>query len=208
MPSTDPYDLPYPAGGDSPNGPVQLQALAEKVRDALKNGAGHHSYGKSIVSAEQFTASTSYTLLGTPDRVQNVVLPTDGLIFVSYQARVHTAGGIGAEGRAAIFIGESQLKARNTSGAPSVQEAALFGNVDTYRWLVTAPYGLREPLGSGAAATDTSDPATLALTTGESPVCVVAASAGTYDVSVRFKATSLQVWARERKLRVWSQAFG
>src|SRR5687768_6755972 len=64
--------------------PDSLQnAVAEKLG---LSQTGTVRRGKSIIAAEESTSSTSYTTLTQPDRVQNVELPTDGLIAVAYNA--------------------------------------------------------------------------------------------------------------------------
>lgn len=205
MPSTTTFALPYPDGDDSPDGPTQIGALAQEVEDTLVAGTGIRSYGKSIIAAEQTTTSTTYTLLGTPDRVQNIVLPTDGLIFVSFRALA--AEGLG-QGKAAIFLGNNQLKKPNSAGggAAVVSEASLVGN--SYQWLTSAPHGLVFITGSVAATGGITTGFAFGDQAGYGGVCAIEAAAGTYDVSVRFKASSgSTVYAGDRKLRVWSQAF-
>lgn len=73
--------------------------------------------GKSIIATEESRTNTSYGLLATPDRVQSVVLPTDGLLRVTFSALWKEAS-LGAA-RAAIFVGGSQLKVDAAEGVAS-----------------------------------------------------------------------------------------
>src|SRR3954469_10289733 len=78
-----------------------FQALAEDVDTKLLTG------GKSIIATAETRAVGSYGLLTTPDSVQSVVLPTDGLIAVWYQATwKDTSNG----GQVGIFLGANQVK--------------------------------------------------------------------------------------------------
>lgn len=214
--TTTNFGFPYPEGMDDADGPAAFQALAERADEVAS--AGIRSSGKSIIAAEQTTTSTSYTEMGTPDRVEDIVLPTDGLIFIFFQAL--WKNGISQGGRAALFLGENQLKVHDSdaSGAPVVQEAT--GPVSSaYATLVALGGGLfgatvpaadlTAPVGTGQILGWTTQPTGAGV--GPSPGVVVAADAGTYDVSVRFRntpAVGAAVGVKERKLWVWSQAFG
>lgn len=163
--------------------------------------------GKCIVATEETTTSTSYTLLSTPDRVQNVVLPADGLIFVVYRAL--TKGGAGTTESAAIFVGSNQLKQPEADSVPVVQAAAPVGGFGYYGQIHSFSGGLT--LGGFGSLSDTSS-----VTTGQTishqnntygGACIIEAAAGTYDISVRFKTPSGTLYAKERKLWVWTQAF-
>ena len=72
MSTTTNYGFSKPAGSDSPNGPVQIGALADEVDAELAGGIGFRSRGKSKVTASQTTSSGTFTLLGTPDRVSGL----------------------------------------------------------------------------------------------------------------------------------------
>ncbi|MBJ7348629.1 MAG: hypothetical protein JHC87_08685, partial [Thermoleophilaceae bacterium] len=172
--------------------------------------------GKSIVAPEELRTSTAYGLMPTPDRVQNIALPSDGLIAVLYEATWKQ--GSSSTGSAAIFVGSSQLQTRVNNNASLVAQSALCEGGDNIRaLLVSYPGGL---MGSGGAS-GTSVP--VPSTTGQ-PVagcigstsqntqqlggpCYIFAAAGTYDVSIQFKSTSGGVWVRDRKLWVWTMDF-
>lgn len=188
--------------------------ILEDIREFLGlSSTGQTRRGKSIVATEQSRANAAYGLLTTPDRVQNVVLPTDGLIFVHFQALWKASEA--DKGAAALFIGENQLRNPRANGEPVVNEAGLVnGKVSTkFSPLVSNPTGL---FTAGSGVSDST-----LVTTGlagfydgvtfnnpAGAICVIEAAAGTYDISVRFKATSGSVTVKERKLRVWTAAFG
>lgn len=170
--------------------------------------------GKFISSGtpgEGTRTSTSYgTLTGGdapgPDQVSNVVLPTNGLIVVAYQALWKDS--VADAGRAAIFVGATQLK-EMVSTTPEFQEAALIDNAspNSYTTLSTFGFGLQSPL--EAVGVDSSQVTTGQLVgagTDGGP-CYIFAAAGTYTISVQFKATSGTVTAKERKLWVWTMGF-
>lgn len=191
------------------------------------NGASTRR-GKCIVPTEEPRTNTAYGLMTTPDRVSNIVLPTDGLIFVAYNATWKET--VAQQARAAIFVGATQLKVGSEGGAVP-QEAIPTGNltVGVERQLVSAPFGLvGGPSGTAysdvttgqavaAADNDTSGVnmnhvingalVTLSNFTAVGGPCVIFAAAGTYDISVQFKAISGTVTAKNRKLWVWSMGF-
>jgi hypothetical protein len=207
MPDVTPiYGLPFPESADAADVAGDMQALAERSEAVL--AAGIRSSGKSIISAEQAINSTTFALAGTPDRVEEIVLPNDGLIFVLYRALAKNDTG-GAGGYAAIFLDEVQLKTPAVSGAPVVSDVYI--DDPDYSWLTTRPRGLH----ISDATTAASDGVSTGLavsdpTTGDAALCVIEAAAGTYNVSVRFKAAASDkpITVKDRRLRVWSQAFG
>lgn len=182
-----------------------------KLADADKlglTGGGVTRRGKSIIAGAESTSATTYAIgnLTTPDRVQNVVLPTDGLIVVLYQAIWQNT--VASNGRAAIFIGANQLKLGTGVGAPIANDAV--GPVQTNDDGVLATYAGNQALSSNDGAGAATE-----VTTGQvigpgqvgGPVYVFAA-AGTYDVSVQFKnnaAGSLTV--KNRHLWCWTIGF-
>lgn len=162
--------------------------------------------GASIVPGiETVTAPTTYTLAPTPDRVAAVVLPATGIMFVVFQATWQAS--VGGTGRAAIFLNNNQLQSIQGAAGPQAQEATSNPNPNT-----------DGPLGSyagGLGATNltgyTGDVTTgQVVGAGGSQVyygfCAIQAAAGTYDVSVRWKAASGNVTVKNRKLWVVTRA--
>jgi hypothetical protein len=160
--------------------------------------------GKSIISTSQSSSNAAYVFLTTPDRVQNIVLPTDGLIMIAYQALWQES--VSNSARAAIVIGSNQLKV--VGGPPAGQAASILaGTVNVDAALTTFPGGLQ---GSGTATSMAN------ATTGQivgipstgGGACAVFAAAGTYDIGVQFQALSGgTVTVKDRRLWVWTIGF-
>lgn len=179
-------------------------SLAQKL--GISNASGVRR-GKRIINDEHVRTNTSYGLLTTPDQVENVVLPTDGLIVIAYQALFKSS--VQGAGEAAIFIGSNQLKGRQPNTAdPTVDSAETVTNAtDRFCALSTSGEGLVSDNASVSHGGEISTGQVISADPGEGGPCYVFASAGTYTVSVQFRATSGSVTVRERKLFVWTMAF-
>lgn len=220
--------FPYPLGTDPiKEGAEEIQDLAEAADTANLV----RSYGKSIIATEQSRTNAAYGTMATPDEVE-ITLPESGLIAVAYQATWEESNS--ELGRAAIFVGSSQLKIANAlSGAPQTQAAVVAAapGPNIFRPLVTTSFGL---LSSYAVSTAYTGDVTTGQAIGiaaaglenhiyyqelggavgriypESPggafggPCYIFAAAGTYAISVRFKASAGSVTVKNRKLWVWS----
>lgn len=213
------------------NGNVDGSNLsAAAAQSACINQAGQVVKGALSVAPSQSTTSATYTTLGTPDQVTGIVLPTNGLIAVWYQAI--WAESVAGAARAAIFIGSNQLVVQANSGGvaqPYVQAAAT-GSASLSGLnlpLFTIPQGLGSSNASVAYGNDvTTGQATgMAGTNAASyevnnsgvfsqnvfgaggPCYIDNLPAGTYTISVRFKASSGQVAAVNRRLRVVALSF-
>ena len=199
------------------------------VSDAVKEGlsdAGGVRRGVSIIDGSESRTNAAYGLLATPDRVSGIVLQEDGYIEIDFLAIWESS--VADAGRAAIFIGENQLKIDRGTVNPVTQAAWLntvSGSAGIPTVLGTAPQGL---VSGGTADVITSDPVSTGQVVGASPVysgnievdgtpvtvsdlfiggsVKVFAAAGTYDVSVRFKSASGSVTVKQRKL--WVRALG
>lgn len=191
--------------------------------------------GKTIIATTESRTNTAYGTLTTPDQVASIVMPTDGLIYVVYQATWQAS--VAGAAKAAIFVGANQLKV--ASGAGLVTQAAVEGSGSTGvdRPLASFPFGLIGSQGAayagdattgqvcgvapfysagyygalyelGSQQFDASSSAGAAPTgAGAGGPCVLFAAAGTYTISVQFKSSSGSVTAKNRKLWVWSMAF-
>jgi hypothetical protein len=189
-------------------------ALLQRL--GLNDASGQKGRGKSIIAASESRTNAAYGLLPTPDRVSGIVLPADGLIFIGYQSTWFESVALAA--RAAIFIGANQLKAVQTFGSPpqvqevNTQSSSIQG---TGIALGTSAAGLRSESVSTAYAGDVTTGQVLGVGQGSDGVgsrvgfgfTTVFAAAGTYDVSVQFKASSGSVSALGRKLWVWTLGF-
>lgn len=174
-------------------------------RLGLNDASGQKGRGKSIIAQSEARTNTAYGLMTTPDRVSGIVLPTDGLICIGYQATWFESV-IGAA-RAAIFIGATQLKIATNGTAPAVQEAGpRTGLATTANALHTFHDGLTHIDSNNSYGGDVTTGQVIGGAIGGG-VCYVFAAAGTYDISVQFKASSGSVTALARKLWVWSLGF-
>lgn len=224
-----------PIGGDTParistavGVPLdQIDADVQKAYEAAGVSDGRAvRRGSSNIATSEARTNTAYGLLTTPDRVQNVVLPRDGLIFLAYQATWRES--VDGAARAAIFLGSNQARFAGSGNiGPSVSWGEAFirsGSPNADVSLASNAIGLAslngksfnldyagdsttgQAVGGGYGVSATSGFASMAdaLTGGS---CAIFAAAGTYDVSVQFKASSGSVTVRGRKLWVWTLAF-
>lgn len=190
-------------------------ATAEKLGLSSTSGVRR---GKAIITGAESRTNAAYGLLTTPDRVQNVVLPTDGLIFVMYRAQWKES--VAGAARAALFLGGNQVKVpfADPDGLYTWEASHEAGNV--WAPLLSTGVGL---IGRGAGDSPASpisfpttgltlgffggSSGTSGIPEGIGGLWVIEAAAGTYDVSVQFKASSGSVTVQDRKLRVWTQGF-
>ena len=184
--------------------------------------------GKSIIATEESRTNTAYGTLTTPDQVSSVVLPTDGLLLIGYQALWKGGPNV----RAAIFLGANQLKiGMRGQTAPQTQAGAMDASALTteYAALHTTSMGLMSSdgmagggdqsqvtTGQVVGAFDDRNANDAAMEIGGTVegveatggLVAVFAAAGTYTVSVQFKRlTSGAVTVKERKLWVWTMGF-
>lgn len=187
--------------------------LAAAVASALGlSQTGVVRRGKSIIATEESRTNVAYGLLTTPDRVQNIVMPTDGILRIGYHATWKES--VDGAGRAAIFIGANQLKIANGSdAAPAVTnaEAGISAGADTFKVLGTHARGL---VSDGTTATIYTGDVTTGQIVGIARstfavgggFCEIFVAAGTYDISVQFKSSSGSVTVKNRKL--WVSTIG
>jgi hypothetical protein len=199
-------------------------ALAEKLGVSESSTVRR---GEVSTSGEESRTSTSYGTLTTPDQVDNIVLPADGLIVVAYDAIWKSS--VAAAGRAAIFLNTTQLQVNGAGfDSPRTQAAALTSNSTANRYAPLNSFSMGLVSGRGLNTTHTN------VTTGQAVgqyggtsnlahelngtvldvtedsiggPCLIYAAAGTYDVSVRFKSSSGSVSVKDRKLWVWTVSF-
>jgi hypothetical protein len=154
-------------------------------------------------------------------------MPTSGLIAIVYRATWEES--VAGAARAAIFIGNNQLKITpveadapvTTAAAPFAGEAHQKGRLFSCDLGLVATSGHSHPTGDvttgqaiGCFTSTTSSfktcfelngvVETIAQTTPLGGPCYVFAAAGEYEVQVRFKVTSSDVKVSNRKLWVWS----
>lgn len=220
-----------PTGGLAPGAVTNAILSSALAQSASVNLAGQTAKGFVSIPTTGTRTSTSYGELSDAADAVSVVLPANGLIAVWYQALWQDQND--NAGRAAIFLNASQLQIQQaTSGLGPGTQAAYTGNVTTStvnRPLATFAGGLfsvNNVSGSSFTADVTTGQVvgyqpsqsanfagvevagsgftTAADLPGLGGPCYIFAAAGTYAVSVQFKATSGSVTASNRKL--WVQA--
>lgn len=177
-----------------------VETSGEWAKLGISNGSTTRR-GKSIIATEESFTQTSYGFATTPDRVQNVVLPTDGLIFVAFQGAWKES--VLSSASAAVFLGSNQLQLTTGQTGPAPQSAGIAGSGSYFVPLSTSPQGLSSRL---AGSPDTPADVTTGQLVSEGCMTIFAA-AGTYDVGVKFKSSSGSVTVKNRRLWVWTQAF-
>lgn len=145
-------------------------------------------YTPKVIETEESRTNTAFGTLTTADEITGVVVPANGLVFISYEAVFKSSvGGAGAVG---LFIGSNQIE-NAVEHVEADTEGTSFLRVSTYRTDI-------ERVGSVT-------PATTGRVVGVLSVGELAA--GTYAISARYKATSGSVTAKERLLRVEVHGF-
>lgn len=159
--------------------------------------------GVSSIATEETTTSTTFTTLTTPDQVASVVLPSNGLIFVAYQALAKNSN---VAGEAAIFLGANQLKVQ--AGGGHASQKATISNT-AHRSLASCASGLKYSTESGGHVSDVTTGQIIgaSATSADCGACVLFAAAGTYTVSVKFLAAAGTTTVKERTLWVWTMGF-
>lgn len=148
-------------------------------------------YTPKAIATEQTRESTSFGALTTADEITGVVLPENGLIQIGYVAKVKSS--VAAAGRTAVFLSANQLK---DTGSAAVVESSTGGT--GFNTVSTVSTGLTTLEGTAAFVT-TGQPVATQVNGG---LLTVFAAAGTYAISVQFRATSGNITAKERKLWV------
>lgn len=206
------YVLPEIGLGDVTQDPLIRTALSNtlnwakgKVGEANFEAAVASTYlpglvQKSIIATEQVRTNTAFGVLGTPDEV-TLTMPENGLIAIAYQATWKES--VGKAARAAIFIGANQLLTANNP-APAVQETVeRAGAAETFNVLATAAGGLAHYDSSTGYTGDATTGQLVGSTGTAFGPCVIFAAAGSYKISVQFKASSGNVTVKSRKLWAW-----
>jgi hypothetical protein len=150
-----------------------------------RHSAGVVATGKSVIATSEARTNVAYGTLTTPDQVSSIVLPTDGVICVLFQATWQES--VADTGRAAIFIGANQLKV-----ASDIKTGQAIGVT-----LTTVGNLNQEINGTNKTLADSQ----------VGGPCSIFAAAGTYVVSVQFKSSSGSVTVKNRRLLVWAMGF-
>lgn len=201
------------------------------VAAAFAQAAGMNQVSQTVKGAVNISASESrtnvaYGTLTTPDQVSGIVMPSNGLMAIWYQALWQES--VAGAGRAAIFVGANQLQIQqDLSGTGPGTQAALTsaGGTAVNHPLFTSTIGL---VSSANSASTGADATTGQIVGGAGGVrlgteiggtqttnisiavggpCWVFAAAGTYTISVQYKSSSGSVTASNRKLWVEAVSF-
>jgi hypothetical protein len=197
---------------------ILVDAAATTITTAKVRDTRPKRRGKCIIATEETRTNTAYGLLTTEDVVRGIVLPADGLIRVGYQAewKESVAGAASAE----LFIGANGIKGGFAGLASPSAIPASINSANNYVVLSSHAYGIASLNGALLTGAYTGDVTTGQVVAGARPnptvsaaffgggECVIFAAAGTYDVSVQFKASSGSVTAKARKLWVESVDYG
>jgi hypothetical protein len=163
--------------------------------------------GRCIISGEESRSSSSFGLLSTSDQVLSIDVPTQGKLRISYLA-AWKGDTDKATITAAIFIGSDQLL-NGTVTTSSAQAKAVLnsstveGEPNKYASLRTSGDGLSSGSTLGGPTTFSGYPTTGVII---SP-CEVFVAAGTYSISVQFKASAGAVLVKDRRLWVEAIAY-
>lgn len=196
------FDATTDLGKPLPDAQAQLQGLANDLTSRIAL-----PYTTINTAQETFTQA-AYANAPTPDRCQNVVLPSNGLLAVGFFAL--WKAGAAATCSAAIFLGANQLRAPSLTApaAVGVQEVSKVAAAATgYGNIETTEYGLEGSLmtaGADESIVTTGLVLNDAGHTLDGGICYIWAAAGTYDVSVQYKSSTGSLSIKERRL--WVQA--
>lgn len=143
---------------------------ANKLADSLGSQLGVSDAdtirrGKSVIATQESRTNSAFGYMPTQDRVQNIVLPTDGILRVIYQAAWWSTDAGAAQ--AAIFLNGTQLVVPKTSGGLDEAYSAVHppGFGLNGGLLTTCPFGLVSQTGEVVYddATAITQPRTLGL---------------------------------------------
>jgi len=171
-----------------------IAANANIARSKLETGAQGlpgTGYTATVIATEESRANVAYGTLPTPDEVTGVSVPANGILRISYDAIVKSSAS--GQGNIAIFIGANVALGRPALTSSNVEVATVgtaFGRVAT-----SLVEGIGLEFNVNATSLVTTGRVVNALEFGE-------LGAGTYAVSVKYKAASGSITAKERILRV------
>lgn len=180
------------------------------------NASGVVRRGKVNIPAEESRNLVAYGLLATADRVQQVVLPADGKLLISYFALSKIVGA--ASGKVRITLNGNPIKIAGPAGAQTDVESIALGQTN-YGIVATSPSGISMmantgadhagPWGTGQVIGHTGSSGGATGGPAAAGTLEVFADAGTYDVAVEWAVTNVvaTVFAKLRRLWVEAVAF-
>jgi hypothetical protein len=179
-----------------PNPQSYFQSLATAIDARVPQ------IGSKINAGVDTFAQAAYAQAPTPDRVQSVVLPTDGVLVIGFVALWKVS--VAATCAAAIFLGSNQVQWTRFSIAPTAQESSTGAGLGAgYSWLTTTRFGLAGGMVVGADSSLVNTGMTMwSPQVADGGLCYIFAAAGTYDVSVQWKNSAGNLSIKERRLWV------
>lgn len=202
------------------NGNLEETNFKTSVKEKLGLTDGVVRRGSTVISTTESRSNTAYGLMTTPDRVSGITIPAGGgVIGLLYQAYWNES--VDGAARAAIFLGSNQLKLSQVGvAAPAVQETFCAGSASITQPLSSCCFGINgwggASIATGHAAPVTTGQVFTVHNSGGSDAAAsnfgggpayIFADAGTYDVSIQFKASSGSVNVLNRRLYVWVVGF-
>ena len=168
--------------------------------------------------------------MGSPDQVTGIVLPTNGKLVVGYQATWQET--VAQAARAAIFVGATQLLVQQNGVTFQAARTISPSSAGVARPLASCPFGLVTNVADASSGGDLTTGQVVGMVSDNNGLscdlggvsnqlvttagshfvyaggpCAIFAAAGTYTVSVQFKASSGSVTASNRKLWVEAKTF-
>lgn len=181
-----------------------LNGLLNSENKVTKASAESGLYSK-IIPAEQVITTTTFKKMsengagGTADEIPGIVMAENGLLLIGFSGAVKSSSS--SEGRVGLFLGANQTKVQNTSGSLSNVEVTTF-NTAFHRVVSSPSLGLSSAEGATFTSDETTGQVLGYSTAGAGGLVAIFVAAGTYTVSVKFKAAAGSVTAKERKLWV------
>jgi hypothetical protein len=143
------------------------------------------TYPAKVIAAEHTRENTAFGTMSEADEIPGIVVPAGGTVRFSYLALVKASASAGTLG---FFL--------NSSGVPPLNSLEPLIGWTNFRALVTIP-------GNSSLVTSTTTEVTSlsGFIIGGGAIDAVNIPAGTYNLSVKFKASSGSVTVKERTLK-------
>lgn len=199
--------------GGNRNGAAALPANSIRLADVLVTaGVGSitsancfdrrpKTRGMANINISEVRTNTAYGVMPTPDQVTEIVLATNALIVVAYQATWQES--VSGAGSAALFLNGVQLEEAGQNATVVAAVGSMGGTANESVPLSTSPVGLTSTTGGTGYPGDVTTGQIVGVGVFGGP-CYIFAAAGTYAVSVRFKSSSGSVTALNRQLWCWT----
>lgn len=206
------FGLWVPEDTDAPDAPSQIEELADSITESLDMAGAQRAM--SIIATAQSRENAAFGVLGTADEV-DFTLDKASFIDILFYGEVKQS--VTEAARAALFVDGTQAQAINTANG-----AFATGPAETPRWTTIAgfmaimtdgpginvvgsaaspPEGLANGCIIGAAASNPTPAEFSSVRKGATGVRMWA-TAGEHTISVRYKASSGKIEARNRVLAV------